>query len=1457
MDNLVGYLALDRARALARGAALPDRTSGAALFADISGFTALTEALARDLGPRRGAEELTRHLNAVYTALIGELHQMGGVALGFSGDAITCWFDEATLRAEHAALSPEGAELAAEYEAPRRAVACALAMQAAMGAFAAVPLPNGGSIAIALKVAVATGPARRFVVGDPAIQLMDVLAGATLQRVATAERLSQRGEVIVDPATADVLGAALVIAERRTAEPAGPGYAVVAGMLGPAPHPLAADLPQLDAATLRPWMLPVVYERLRAGLGAFLTELRPAVALFLGFDGIDYDGDEQAGALLNVFISRAQAVLAEGAGTLLQVTIGDKGAYLYAALGIPVAHEDDTSRAARAALALLRLSDEIPELARLRIGLSQGQMCVGAYGSAARCTYGVLGDDVNVAARLMQLAAPGEALLSGRVQVGLGIGYELAARPPLAVKGKAEPLPIFELRGYARRPSIRLEEPVYSLPMIGRGHELGIVAERIQVAALGRGQIVALTAEAGMGKSRLVAEVLQLTRRRGWSGYGGACVSYGTRTPYLVWRPIIQALLAIDPALPPLRQIRLLEAEIARRAPARAQALPLLSPLLDLPLAENDFTRTLEPQDRKGALEALLVDCLRSAAAEARAAGGGLLLVFEDLHWIDALSHDLLEAVAREAAQLPMLLVLAYRPPETTRRQAPRVEAMAHCTRIALSELTAGELEELIGARLAQLFPARAGVFPADLARELSARAQGNPFFVEELLSYLRDRGVDPYTPAALAGIDLPTSLQRLILSRIDQLTEREQTTLRVASVIGRHFRAAWLPGSYPTLGDLSRIKGDLDELARLELTPLDTPEPELTYLFKHIMTQEVAYESLSLATRATLHEQLARWLEAGNLEAPPLDLLAYHYDRSENLAKRREYLLRAGDQAQATAANEAAIDYFRRLLPLLGAPAERVAVLLKLGTVLELIGRWDDAESNFRSALELGQQAGNNPGLAQALYALGALCNHRGDYPAALDWLGQAEAAWVQLGEQGALSRTLTARGATLFATGAYDEAHQTLTGSIALARAAEQRLELASALNALGGLLVEQGNHDLAIAQFNESLALRHALGDRRGAADTLLNLGLVNERHGDYGTARAHYEEALAFYRTLGDTKGVARALRQVGNVSERQGDYPAARQLYEESLSLQRMIGDRSGMAWILIDLGRLVEFQAEYETARTYYEESLALHRAIGEKSGVAWASFNLGVIEERQGAFELSKGRLREALALFQTLGATHGEAWALYSLGCIAREQGDFPAGRAQLEQAAAVFRSLDDQIGLACYLDSLGCVELMAGNVTEARVLIEQSLARFQALGERPNIAWANLDLGFVALHEGAYDAALRYYELGTRLSKQVGYTHLMIQGVCGGAGVMLRRGEHTLATRLGGAVTALWARYHAAPVRLSRLVIDEITLVAGAALGEAVFGAAWAAGAALGLDEAIMLAFATVYEPGAGAS
>ncbi len=1221
--TLSTYLAQDRLRALARGETLPDRMTGSALFADISGFTPLTEALRDALGPRRGAEELSKHLDSLYSALIAEVEKYGGSVIGFAGDAITCWFEDEYGPAAH------------------HAAACAFGLQHAMRAFNAVVLPDGKTTALTLKVTVATGPARRFVVGNPEVQRVDVVAGATVARTAIGEHLAQRGDILVDAATANVLGDTLAIKEWRMDD--GERFAVVTHFSAEVPAPTLPTVLRPPAADkLMFWMPLAVYERVKAGDDAFLTEFRPCAALFVSFEGIDYEADD-AQAQLHTFIQKLQGITVRYDGVVLQLTIGDKGSYVYINFGALSAHEDDARRAVKTAIELRNKTD-----LQLQIGISQGVMRIGAYGGATRRTYGALGEDVNLAARLMTTATAGEILLSGYVHKAVQDNFTFEPRSPLPMKGKAEPLPVFAVTGESQKRAIRLQEPTYALPMVGRQSELKRIEEKLDLAAEGKSQVVAIVAEAGLGKSRLVAEVIRAARRKGFVGYGGACQSDSLHTPYQAWKSIWQAFFEVDQEVSLKKQMRFIEGEIEDRAPSRVDAMPLLNVVLDLNIPENDFTKNLEPKIRQSALHALLEECLKAAATDEP-----LLIVVEDLHWVDALSHDLLEQLAKALANYAACFVLAYRPPQLERLQAPRLEALAQFTKIELHELTHTEAESAIRAKLAQLYPARGGTLPSGLVQTLMARAQGNPFYLEELLNYVRDRGLDP---ADLNRIELPDSLHTLILSRIDQLSAQEKATLRVASIIGRLFRAKWLTGYYPELGAFPTVKASLDALKALDITPLDSPEPELAYLFKHIVTHEVTYESLPFATRARLHEQLARYLENAYPESLPLEALAFHYGRSDNTAKQMEYLRKAGEVAQKNFANDAALDFYGKLLPLLkdADAQEKTQIHLKHGQVVALLGNYDEAESDYRAALGFAR---DDAGLkANAQFALGKLNRQRGDYAPALDWLAGAKEARMVLKDTAGLAQVFIETGAVLNRQGENAQAREPLNAGLALAREAGDALGAALALNNLGNVVSDQGDYTAARALYEESLSLRRDMGDKAGITASLNNLGIVAHSQGDYAMARALHEQSLSLKREMGDKWGIANSLSNLGNVAISQGDYATARALCEESLNLGREMGDKWGSASSLVNLGNVALAQGDYIEARALYNDCLALCQEMDEKTYMAYALLGLGLValaENTPDALEhiLHSLRLRQEMGeqLQQTSSLVGGAGLALH----------------------------------------------------------------------------------------------------------------------------------------------------------------------------------------------------------------
>ena len=919
------YIATDRRHALAAGAALPDRQDGTVLFADIAGFTPLAEAMERVHGAGRGAEALATCVNRIFDALVDEVDRHRGSIVAFAGDAITCWF---------------------QGDRGLAAVACALRMQSAMEEFGHVEELGPGAQPLGLKVAVAGGEAHRFVAGDPDAQLLDVLAGAVVDRAGAGEKVCRRGEVLVDDVVAEALGDAIAVADAHD------GFARVTELRrAPEIDPWPALAPDaIDEPTLRSWLLPAVYDRLLSGHSHFLAEFRPVAALFVSQAAIEL-GDAAVQARLDAFIRRMQDVVARHGGSVFDVSIGDKGSCVLAVFGAPVAYGDDVRRAVAAADELRRGAG-----GDLQIGVHADRVYAALYSGRTRSVYDVKGAAVNLAARLMSSAKPGQVLLSGAVGAALDRRFTIHALEPIAVKGVAAPVAVCELIGTAA-PALQLSEPRYALPLVGREAELGILAEALDAAADGRGGVLALCADAGMGKSRLVNEAMRLADGKGVATFAGSCQPHGAGIAYLVWHAIFNALFGLPANAPDEERRAALSAALAAAAPEAVPLAPLLERVLDLPMEDTDATRGMPAPARKQVLEQFLAGWLRGRAQQ-----GPLCIVLEDVHWIGSLSRDLLTALAGAIEDVPVLFLLAYRPP-----QVGQPIPVPAARRIDLGELPQGEAAQLAAMLLSD------GGATADAAKvaAIVERANGNPFYIEELVRDILERGG--------TMSDLPTSLENVVLGRIDRLVDSQQLTMKVASVIGRRVPTGWLSGAYAGTLDAARLPDDLTGLSTSGLIVPDTPPPDEAYLFRHAIVREVAYETLGYGLRQTLHEQLAAHLEAHSA-SPPVDLLAYHYALSADTAKEALYRRLAAELAIRHGAYADALAHVERASEIVAAQPEgtqrleqELELALLLGTILLVIDGQGSAKAKavYDRARELSRAVPPGPAAGRAIFGL------------------------------------------------------------------------------------------------------------------------------------------------------------------------------------------------------------------------------------------------------------------------------------------------------------------------------------------------------------------------------------------------------------------------------------------------------------------------------------------------------
>ena len=776
------------------------------------------------------------------------------------------------------------------------------------------------------------------------------------------------------------------------------------------------------------------------------------------------------------------------------------GDAILAFFGAPIAHEDDAQRGVLAALEILSRVSAYREQVHarygldfdVRIGINTGLMFVGEVGSDQRQEYTAMGDAVNLAARMEQTAAPGTIQISANTYRRVAPYFEVEALGAISVKGKQEPVATYRVLRPSRDPLRARGIEGLTTPLVGRERELDMLREVLSDLRVGRGAIVCIMAEAGLGKTRLIRE-LRAEAEAGsagifWSESRG--LSYERMRPYGLFQQQLRSVCTIPPdALPGVIRERI-AATLTAESSAEQRAVRLLARLLGV----EDEETMAHGEELKNELFMVMSEFWRQIARRQP-----LMLVFDDLHWADASSVEMLGHLFRLTDDVSITFLCAFRlhrdAPVWRLRQAADRDFPHRTREIVLRSLTRQESRRLVDGLLSS--PA----LPPQLEQLIQGKAEGNPFFVEETVRELiegrvlvQDDGREGSrwrVAQQVQDIAIPDTLQALLTARIDRLEEAPRRTLQLAAVIGRTFTARVLKMISATPQE---IDAHLIALQRAGLIQEEARLPEPEYSFRHGLTQDAAYGSILLRERRAYHGQVGRALE--QLYAENLDKLAsmlgHHFSEAGDRQRAAGYFEQAGEQAASVYANVEAVAFYTQAIALqdeLQLPAAESAVELyrKRGDVNQILGRFEEARADYQAELELARRQRDLGAESQAHLHLGFLWAAR-DY-----------------GQTG-------------------DHFHQALEK----ARRLEAPAILAHSLNRVGNWYLNSARPNLAVEHHREALAILQELGDKKGLAETFDLLGLALTHSGQMLAGGAYYEQAIALSRELGNRQALASAL-----------------------------------------------------------------------------------------------------------------------------------------------------------------------------------------------------------------------------------------------------------------------------------------------------------------------------------------
>jgi class 3 adenylate cyclase/tetratricopeptide (TPR) repeat protein len=1173
-----------------------EKAEGAVLFADIVGFTTLSSALA-ETGPD-GAEELSNLLNRFFARMVELVADYGGTVASFAGDAITAVF-----------LFPGPRRTAPT----RRAARCALAMQAACREFRTVPTA-AGTFTLSMRVGVGVGPVAMAIVGDEASRLEHVLAGRAVSSAIAAEQCAAQGQVLVDPAIR-AAGYGIELAPARS------GFGLALRVPG-ARRTSRRALGSVDATAevverrLPAFLHPAIAERVHQGRVGLVNERRTVTVMFVDFSNLAADPIETLDRLQRFAVGAVRAIERWG-GHLRQIDLGDKGSLLVVAFGAPVRYEQQEERALRCCIELLRLPG-----GPFRAGITTGRTWCGEVGSPSRREYAIVGDTVNIAARLVQAASPGQALVDRATWAAVERNAVGRRVPALTVRGRDGVVDVWAVRAMQERTEVPTRSSALG-SIVGRAAELAAIRAAVGHVAAGKAIVLAIIGEPGIGKSRVAAEAIAEAHKLGFTTATGVSRSLGPDINYLPWRSIWRELLSLDPWSAPSEQETAL-ARFGRHA-------PLLGPILGLAVPDNEFTEPLGSAAKSELLRSLLAEELL-----AQATASPIALLFEDYHWIDPSSRALLEHLARRLMGKPVLFLITSRRSPTARHPIEVLTALPYYREIVLDELPVGDATELAVERAHRIYGLRGEPAPETIERIIQ-RAGGNPFHIEELLSLVHAQG-----PGQDDDVDLPDSVERVVMARLDQLSEDEKAVLKVASVIGRRFRAEWISGCFPAAGTPSEVARHLGRLEVLGLTPMQAISAAPEYGFRHAITQEVTYNSLTLRMRTLLHEQVGDYIERTFPDklVQFVDTLAFHYGRTGRVDKQRTWFTAAADHARDAFANEAAIAHYQRLLPLLDG-AEAGEALIKLGAVWQLIGRWGDSQRAYLQALDVAEAGDDLALLATVDRELGNLFIYTKSYAEAIDWLTRAEEIFDRLGDQQGLSR----------------------------------------ALDRLTYALIQQGSYKQASTASHRHLRLATEVGDLSGMSVALDHLGIIGTYTGDAAEALSSLRRSLQAATEAEDHRGVVHAANNLAGLYAARGDHLQALESVVQALRVAQKIGYRQMAGVIIGNIGELYRERGDPDRATDCFTEALRIAVELGDRTSVANRVASLAAIAADIGYAGRAEHRYVLAIELARSLDAPHFLCEWLHDLALLLTSAGRLGEAERCNDEALAIAIDHDER--------------------------------------------------------------------------------------------------------------------------------------------------------------------------------
>lgn len=1047
-----------------------------------------------------------------------------------------------------------------------------------------------------------------------------------------------------------------------------------------------------------------------------------------------------------------------------------------AVFGDPVAQENDAEMAVRAGLAILEdaqaYAAELHEKWSIsnfdvRVGVNTGMVAIGGFTESDDTMMGLT---VNLGARLESAAPPGGLLISHTTYKHVRGMFEIESLPPVVAKGFPEPIQVYLIKGSkprAFRTKTRGVEGV-TTRMIGREAELKRLQDAYYTASEDKEcQIITVIGEAGVGKSRLLEEFetwLETQSER-------VCLMSGRsspeiqESPYSLFRDLFYSRFQIQTSdgVKDVRQkIENGISEIFDGDEYATMRAHFIGQLLGFDFKDSHHLQgvlddAMQLRDRAWIYLSEFIKAISE---------NELVLIFlDDIHWADDSSLDMVNYLGQTLSDQPLMIVCLGRSHLFERRPLWGEGQKSH-TKLNLNSLSTRDCRRLVEEILHKM-----GQVPIALRELIVSGADGNPFYIEELIKMLIDTGMiitdsDRWRvePSSLANIlvdmNVPTTLTSLVQARLDKLMLEERTILQQSSVVGRVFWDSVIRYLNPPADEdeveKTNIAGVLETLRQKEMIyhrETSTLSGAQEYFFKHTILRDVAYETILKKVRVSYHARVAEWLINENVERAGefTGMIAEHLELAGEYERAASFFRQAGEQAARRYANQSALNYLDRALKLTSESdlKERYAILLAREQVYSLLGSREEQRQDLEQLIKIADRLKDEHVKGEVTLLQAIASSETSDYSQIIDYSQKAIRIAKSLQIPRLESKANLLWGRALLSMGDYQGAQERFGEALEIAKQSGLPNLEADSLRYLGGVEERLGRQATAIEYLEESLQLCRQIGDRRGEGKTLNQLGNILLLQGDHAGGKKYYDQFLTISREIGDRWGEGQVIRNIADTYLSQYDYAGASKYFEQALEITREIGNRTIESGALVGLGNIYLEKGEYTKAKNVFEQSLNIARDIGNKPWEAKTLSQIGRYFHRQGDYLRAQGYYEQAIEIYRQSGNKLSESRVLIDLGLLHHHLGDDEIALYMSKTAFTMSDELRHPRYMARALTQFGRAQIGLERFESARESFQQAYEKFREL-KQENLSMEPLaGLAAVDLACGDHTLALSHVE------------------------------------------------------------------------------------------------------------